>query len=391
MGRSAMQTVVVAGSWISVIASIYLLENAHAATAVFVIVSGLWGWLYRKKQHLPATQQKQSSPLHNHLMQLDERVYSTVVPLCDDLKTLSNDIHQIVNDSVQKLYTSFRGLNDHSSTQNDLMISVANRIAGRAEDDDEEESTLTLHDFAEKVGRILDDYVKLFVDVSDKSVLAVHKIQDMVKQLDVMFDLTNDIRGIADQTNLLALNAAIEAARAGEAGRGFAVVADEVRKLSKNSNVLNEQIREQTEAAKVTMTNVQGVVGEIASLDMNIAINARGHLDAMIIELEEVNQRASEGVAKLSQLNVNISQEVNTAVTALQFADIISQAANKMESKLSEIRCIVDAVHGQPEQPKDNAEIAITDAIRKLEEVIDAFESNNQQVIPEGSGDVELY
>lgn len=272
-----------------------------------------------------------------------ERAMTCVEQLCSHVDLSSTSIRSTVETNVTNLSSSFQGLMSKSAQQNDAMLQLASRISGQG---DEAGNRITLGGFASEVGQILDDYVDLFVDVSDKSINAVHNIQDMTEQFDSMFSLISQIRGIADQTNLLALNAAIEAARAGEAGRGFAVVADEVRKLSQDSNNLNEQIRSRAEQSKATITRVEKVVGEIASLDMTIAIDARGHLDGMLAELEGVNQDVTVGVEKIAEVNGQIQADVYQAITALQFADIIGQDTEKMRRSVQGIKSILNMLYG---------------------------------------------
>ncbi len=269
---------------------------------------------------------------------LDERFKACVKPLLVDLQSISTNIQTISESSSLQLHQSFQGLSDSARRGKDLMMGIVDRLSGESNDAEE----VSLKRFANEVGNILDDYVKLFIDISDKSIQAVHKIQDMVSQFDEMFGLIKDIRGIADQTNLLALNAAIEAARAGESGRGFAVVADEVRKLSQDSNTLSEQIREKAEAAKTTVTGVETVVGDIASLDMNIAIDAKGHLDAMLDELEKVNSQVAESVRGGASIGEEINQEVAAAIGALQSGDQLSQLAIKVVEISDRVAKVVD-------------------------------------------------
>lgn len=337
-----------------------------------------------------AQQEQEQAQVSEHLSSpsgLQKMGVSQIEQLCDDLDQTGLSIHSAVNSNVASLSNSFQGLMSKSAQQNETMMQLVSSISGKREVEAEGSSRVTLGDFASEVGQILDNYVSLFIDVSEKSVNAVHNIQDMTEQFDAMFTLISQIRGIADQTNLLALNAAIEAARAGEAGRGFAVVADEVRKLSKDSNKLNEQIRARAEQSRATIVRVETVVGEIASLDMNIALDAKGHLDGMLDELENVNKDITIGVGQIADVNSQVQQDMNQAITALQFADIVSQDTEKMRTWIQAIK-VMSQLLAEAEGVSEDS-----DAGKALKQQLqEAFEATQTlQVSGHQSDDIELY
>ncbi|GAB1393887.1 methyl-accepting chemotaxis protein [Rhodocyclaceae bacterium] len=122
-------------------------------------------------------------------------------------------------------------------------------------------------------------------------------IQDLSSATDRINEITNTIREIADQTNLLALNAAIEAARAGEQGRGFAVVADEVRKLAERTSAstaditnMVESIRGQTSSAVDAMARVHDEVSD----GMRYARETRETFDGIVNAAQQVTDLAQQ-------------------------------------------------------------------------------------------------
>lgn len=367
------------------VGAVLIFESRLVPVITILLLGGLAVLLVVKGDNDREESDTSAEDLTKELNVISNQVRAHAEPLCQRLNDLAADIQHTIEDSGMRLHNSFQGLSSSANAEKDLLMGIVDRLSNNAD----AKSEVSLKRFAHEVGSILDDYVKLFVDISDKSVQAVHNIQDMVKHLDGMFVLISDIRGIADQTNLLALNAAIEAARAGEAGRGFAVVADEVRKLSQDSNALNEQIRERAETAKATVTNVEKVVGDIASLDMNIAIDAKGHLDAMLKELEQVNEKVTDSVAQGASIGEEINQEIFRAIEALQSADRVSQQAEKVTAVATQLAEVIHACHMAEAEGLDVMELikSTQSRLSALPPVTKISASSSQK----SSGDIELY
>ncbi len=154
-------------------------------------------------------------------------------------------------------------------------------------------------DSANKGAAVVSQTVEVMQRIARQVQEASDGIEALGKQSQLISIIMQTIRSIADQTNLLALNAAIEAARAGEQGRGFAVVADEVRQLAKRTSQATEEI---VEVVQKNQSLAQGAVDSMASSRQQAeqGLNLASEAGAVIVEIQEGAKQVVQAVEQFT-------------------------------------------------------------------------------------------
>ncbi len=261
----------------------------------------------------------------------------------------------IISDAVVKLGDSFNGLNKQTRSQQQVVASLINQVSqdqagGHA-------GQISVQQIADGMSAILGGFMDMLGEVSAQSSGVIAKMEAMTEVMNQTFSLLANVEMITKQTNLLSLNAFIEAARSGEAGRGFQVVASEMRNLSHGSAKLNEQIRVQVEKSKKIVSETREVVNQMAMRDMDALTEAKGDADLLFAKLADMNSHISENLGQVSEMTLSIDRSVGMAVQSLQFEDIVGQLLTHAEREIGEqdqvladlrgrLQSFVDAVRG---------------------------------------------
>ncbi len=314
--------------------------------------------------------------------------------LAEEVTGVRDEVHRvssIVQEAIASLTDSFHNLNDHARQEEGMVHGIIERSASNSAGAADTESDKS---FLDEASDLMQYFIDSLIDVSKQSVESVHRIDDMVGHMDSIFRLLEDVKTIADQTNLLALNAAIEAARAGEAGRGFAVVADEVRQLSMRSTTLNEEIVSCVTDGKQAIAKVRETVGSMASRDMNIALSGKESVDNAFAQAEQHNEFLSEQIVKLSDLCENINDDVSHAVRCLQFEDLVTQSMSAAEvhlKRLNTLELMLERIVDLSVSPNSEALAALQDDMAAFTE---SKANAGEKAVAQNSmagGEVELF
>ncbi len=198
----------------------------------------------------------------------------------------------------------------------------------------------------------MDELAKANKTVTESLGRSSEGVRELSQIGDQIGHIVDTIQGIAEQTNLLALNAAIEAARAGEHGRGFAVVADEVRKLA-------EQSANETKAiADLTLNIRKAVDDSIASMNEIVPLIQRSTVigNEATTLLENISTNTSEVSSSVQQVNA-LASEANTSLNeVIKAASHNLQSANDMVDNADRVSLAIDMVASTSEESAASAQ-----------------------------------
>ncbi|GAE34488.1 methyl-accepting chemotaxis protein [Halalkalibacter akibai] len=275
----------------------------------------------------------------------------------EQTKFVTNEVTVAMQSIAASNETQVRSIEEGTTSLNEMSDSI-NKVTGLVVNA-AEQSNKTAKE-AEKgnkmIGQIINQMSSITQSVHDSSTV-VKKLDDRSSEIGQIIQV---ITGISDQTNLLALNAAIEAARAGEHGKGFAVVADEVRKLAEESkqsaNLISELIKEiqaDSSAAMEVMSRGTGDVKDGVTL-----VNEAGDLFGLILQsvkqVTEEIQRVSGSALLIDQNTTKVKETIELLEDiARQTAANSQNVASSSEEQLASMEEISTSAEALSEMAQD--------------------------------------
>lgn len=260
-----------------------------------------------------------------------------------DFSSAANVLHKSAQDISKDMSESSVVISEQS-TQADSVATAVNEMAasvqevaqfaGSASSTVQQAEDLSMT--SSKMGKELGSEMEQLLE---KMAQATSSIERLSKESESIGGVLDVIQSIAEQTNLLALNAAIEAARAGEQGRGFAVVADEVRSLASRTQASTEEIRKKIEALQKETREAVGFI-DVANQSVTKGTQSVEDNGAMLQQMTEmiinINEMSTQ-IATAAEEQSSVTEEISGSITAI--ADSAVQVSEKTQS--------IDEVVGQ--------------------------------------------
>ncbi len=237
------------------------------------------------------------------------------------LETLLPEAAKDVERASCDLTDRFKSLANSATTQSEMVRALIVAIGSI----DVKDRKITLEEFIQLFGSTLDDTITKLLFVSKKAVSMVYTMEEAIKNLQEIQIFSKQIQDITKKTRMLALNASIEACKAGEVGLGFAVVADEVKAISTQIAELSQAM---TVRSNTIMKSVQvsyDVLQQVATTDMNASLEAKDTLQDMMQGLSMQNKKTLEVMHASANTSHEIAESIRSMVVNLQFQDRNSQ------------------------------------------------------------------
>jgi len=305
-------------------------------------------------------------------------------------------VQSLLQEAINDLTGSFQGMHTQTEEQRNLTLTVT---AGSTDGN----STVQFDAFVRDTSSVMERVVESVIGNSKLGMELVEMTDNIAQHAKDVQSILSEIGAIAKQTNLLALNAAIEAARAGEAGRGFAVVADEVRDLSARTTQFSQQINILMQSMQVSVSQTEAAIQGMASQDMTFALESKQQVENIIRTMEQQNASRIQAIGALGGSAAAVEALVGKAVTALQFQDLVSQLLGHVGRRIDAMDGVMRELNAlgstlEQEARSHDARGAITSLREEQGRIISALKNIEAQTINNPvaqkamtEGDIELF
>ncbi len=343
----------VAQSWITLLG-----HSAITVLALFVAWLLLSSAPNKQANNLVAQEVHQQSAVESVLMQTHPQFATHFAGASGDL----DQVQALLADAIEKLMDSFNGMQRLIKSQQATTLGLGKNIA---------------YENSAETGEFLAEIAATFQLMTDTIIHNSKLGLELVEKMDVVSERVGGILaelagidGISKQTNLLALNAAIEAARAGEHGRGFAVVADEVRKLSGRSDQFSRHIRTTVSGVQEAIITAERSIELMSSMDMSFAVDSKKRVVAALDRAQKVNKEMAFIIEQQGNIASEVDKVVGHAVSSLQFQDMVRQLLQHTNTRINSME---SAWHRMGDWSKQTAQghAAALDKIDKMRLEID--------------------
>ena len=263
-------------------------------------------------------------------IELSARV-SSLVPI---LITHLTSVAAKTESATMEIGSRFGKISERARVQSD---EVTRMLASQDSHADMEGSSLDtiLADVGLMLDQLIEDAVSVSQEATKKSVLVVQEVEANTSTIPKILD---EVNAIALQTRVLALNAAVVAAHAGEYGRGFAVVADAVRDLADRSIQAVASIAEQVGAGRRTVQHVLNDLERLPSVDVSKAQMAKQQLETCIHAMATSNAELQVTICSSNTRTEGLVADIARVVMSMQFQDFTQQKIQHVSSALLMVR-----------------------------------------------------